>query len=292
MQEFSGKAALVTGAASGVGRALAELLSAEGARVVLSDIEAPALERAVAAIKDQGGDAIGIVADVANQESLEALAEKAWAHYGEIHLVFANAGVGTRETGMMWEYSLNDWKWGFNVNTWGVIHSIRAFMPRLVAQGGEAHFAITGSGNGALLMLPNTPVYTATKAAVQAITENLHFQVQAAQLPVKIHALFPGPHVVETGLFNSERNRHKDVAADPDRPDSGIHSVDDMRKMMAEYGMKLETTSPQEVAAMALQGIREDRFWILEQTERSRDALRQRLDWILAKQNPTPPNVL
>lgn len=292
MQDFSGKTALITGAASGVGRALAELLSSEGARVVLSDIEAPALERAVEAIKAQGGDALGLVADVADQASMDKLAEQAWAHCGEIHLVFANAGVGTRETGMMWEYPLNDWKWGFNVNTWGVIHSIRAFMPRLVAQGGEAHFVVTGSGNGGLLVLPNTPIYTATKAAVQAITENLHFQVQAAELPVKIHALFPGPHVVETGLFNSERNRPADVAADPDQPDSGIHSVDDMRKMMAEYGMKLETTTPQQVAAMALEGVREGRFWILQQTERSRDALRQRLQWIEERKNPTPPNVL
>lgn len=291
MKDFNDKVAVITGGASGVGRCIGEALAREGAKVVLADIEKPALDKAVKAITDSGGEAIGVVTDVTRQEALDALADRAFDEFGAVHLVFANAGVGAGEAGNMWEYNINDWKWAFDVNMWGVLHTINAFMPRLVAQNREAHFVITGSGNGAFLMLPDAPIYTATKAAVQAITETLYFQVQAMDTPVQVNALYPGPHVVDTGIFNSERNRPAELAGDGVKA-SGITSVADMKKMMEEYGMTLETTSPQEVAEYALQGLREDRFWIRPSTEKSDNALRQRIEGIIRQENPAPPNVL
>ena len=131
--------------------------------------------------------------------------------------------------------------------------------PGLYAQAGgrneEAHFVVTGSGNGALLVYPDQPIYTASKAAVHAITENLHYQVQAARVPVKVSALFPGPHVVDTGLFNSGRVRPEDLKKDVEGNESGISSVEDMKKMCAEFGIELQTTHPDEVAEMAVEGI-------------------------------------
>ena len=292
MQDFNGKVALITGGASGVGRALARLLAGQGVKVAIADIEAEALEKTLAELKGQGAEAFAQVADVTSAGSMKELAESVFTHFGEVHLVFANAGVGTGEAGNMWDYEINDWEWGFGVNTWGLIHTINAFMPRLIAQDKEAHFVVTGSGNGAFLMLPNTPIYTASKAAVQAITENLYFQVQAMETPVKINALFPGPHVVNTGIFNSERNRPEDLPGNPDKPDSGIHSVDDMKEIMAQFDMELQTTEPEEVAEFALQGIRDDKFWITPMSEKSRAALRARIDGILNGENPTPPDVL
>ena len=292
MQEFNNKVAVITGGASGVGRALALALANEGAKVVIADIEAQALERGVAELTEMGCECLGQRADVTDPASMQALAEAAWKKFGAVHLVFANAGVGTGEGGNMWDYNLNDWEWGFRVNTWGLIHTINAFLPKLVEQGEEAHFVVTGSGNGAFLVLPDTPIYTATKAAVQAITENLHYQLQAQQSPVKVNALFPGPNVVNTGIFNSERNRQQDLPVGRYKPDSGIHSVDDMKAIMAQYDMELKTTEPEEVAAFALNGIRAEKFWISPMSEKSRAAFVARTQSILEGTTPTPPNVL
>lgn len=292
MQDFNNKVAVVTGGASGVGKAISELLASLGVKVVVSDIEVKALESTVAGIVEKGGEAITCQADVTSPESMQNLVDVSLEKYGEINLVFANAGVGTGEGGPMWEYNLNDWEWGFKVNTWGLIHSINAFLPVLVKQNTEAHFVITGSGNGAFLMLPNTPIYTASKAAVQAITENLHYQLQMAQSPVKVNALFPGPHVVNSGIFNSERNRPEDLPEDPDKQDSGIHSVEDMRNIMKQHGMELKTTEPEEVAHHAIDGIRADKFWISPRTEKATLAFKARVESILTGATPTPPNIL
>ena len=187
----------------------------------------------------------------------------------------------------MWEYSDKDWQWCLNVNLWGVINSIKAFMPRLVAADAEAHFVVTGSGNGAFLVYPDQPIYTASKAAVQAITENLHFQVSAAQSPVKVSALFPGPYIVDTGLFNSGRVRPEDLKKEVEGNESGISSVDDMKKMAAEWGIELQTTHPDEVAEMAVEGLRADAFWLLATTEDTDAKIRARADMILNRKRPT-----
>lgn len=292
MQDFNSKVAVITGAGSGVGRCLALDLAKLGASVVVADIEAAAIDRVVTEISGLGGQAIGQVCDVSKIESMQALAQTALEKFDAIHLVFANAGIGAGEAGNMWEYPVNDWEWGFQVNSWGVINTISAFMPILIEQNIESNFVITGSGNGAFVMMPDAPIYTASKAAVQAITENLYFQVKATNSNVMVNALFPGPHVVNTGIFNSERNRPEDLPAEPGKADSGIHCVDDMRTMMEQFGMTLETTEPSEVSAFALQGIRDNKFWITKMTDKSKAALELRVQGILSQENPNPPVVL
>ena len=292
MQDFNNKVAIITGGASGVGRSLAFALGRKGAKIVVGDVD----KKAMAQIeKDLGAEKIDALiehCDVTSIDSLNAIADKAADAFGGIDLVFANAGIGAGETGAMWDYSEKDWQWTMNVNVWGVINSIRAFMPRLVASGKESHFVVTGSGNGAYTILPDVPIYTATKAAVHAITENLHYQVQAGNLAVKVSALFPGPHVVDTGLFNSGRVRPEDLKKEGvDGNESGINSVEDMKKMCEEFGIQLETTHPDEVANMAIKGIEKNAFWLLETTPETDTKIRARADMILNRETPVPAMV-
>lgn len=292
MQDFHDKVAIITGGASGVGRSLAFALGRRGAKIAVGDVDKAAMAQIQVDLAAAGIDAIVEHCDVTSVDSLNALADAAVEKLGGLHLVFANAGIGAGETGAMWDYSEKDWQWTINVNIWGVINSIRAFMPRLVAANEPAHFVVTGSGNGAYAILPDVPIYTATKAAVHAITENLHYQVQAGGLPVKVSALFPGPHVVETGLFNSGRVRPEDLRKEGiEGNESGINSVDDMKKMCAEFGIELETTHPDEVAEMAIRGLEKDAFWLLETTPETDAKIRARAEMILNRDTPVPATV-
>ena len=288
MQDFSGKVAAITGGASGVGRSLAFALGRRGAKVAVGDVDANAMQQVAADLDAEGIEAIVERCDVTCVDSLNALADAASEKLGGLDLVFANAGIGAGEGGAMWDYSEKDWEWCLKVNVWGVINSIRAFMPRLVASGQPAHFVVTGSGNGAFTILPDAPIYTASKAAVHAITENLHYQCQAGNLPVKVSALFPGPHVVDTGLFNSDRVRPEDLQKEGGAPDSGITSVDDMKRMAAEFGIEMQTTHPDEVADMALKGLEQDAFWLLETTPETDEKIKARAEMILNRTTPVP----
>jgi NAD(P)-dependent dehydrogenase (short-subunit alcohol dehydrogenase family) len=291
MRDFNGKVAVITGGASGVGRSLAFSLGRRGAKIAVGDVDKGAMAQVRDDLAAANIEAIVEFCDVTSLESLNALADSTEAAFGRIDLVFANAGIGAGESGAMWDYSEKDWQWCFNVNMWGVINSIRAFMPRLVARNEEAHFVVTGSGNGALLVYPDQPIYTASKAAVHAITENLHYQVQAAQSPVKVSALFPGPHVVDTGLFNSGRVRPQELKKDVEGNASGISSVDDMKRMCAEFGIELQTTHPDEVAEMAVTGLQNDAFWLLSTTPETDAKIRSRASMILNRETPVPNRV-
>lgn len=289
MQDFTDKLAVITGGASGVGRSLAFALGAEGARVLIADVDEVGLEQTVAELVKRNVDAHSRYCDVSRQENLDALAATAFDELGGAHLVFANAGISAGEAGNLWEYSPHDWQWTFNVNFWGAVHCINAFMPRLTAQDEEAHLAITGSGNGAFIVYPEQPVYSATKAAVQAVTEALHIQTVNQHSPVKIHALFPGPHIVDTGIFDSDRVRPDEFAKPEGTPETGINSAEDLRKLMEFMGAELITTHPDEVAQTAIQGLRENQFWIAPINPDTKQKIRARFDSILNRSDlPIP----
>ena len=286
MQDFKGKVAVITGGSSGVGRSLAFALGRLGVKIAVGDVDRAAMAQLRTDLAAENIEALVEHCDVTSPDSLNALADSTQATFGGMQLVFANAGISAGESGPMWEYSQKDWQWCLNVNLWGVINTINAFMPRLAAANQEAHFVVTGSGNGALLVYPDQPIYTASKAAVHAITENLHYQVTAARSPVKVSALFPGPHVVDTGLFNSGRVRPQDLKKEVEGNASGISSVDDMKKMAAQWGIELQTTHPDEVAQMAVEGLRKNAFWLLATTPETDDKIRARAEMILSRQPP------
>ena len=290
MKDFNGKTAVITGGASGVGRSLGFSFGRRGAKILVADVDRGAMETCIADLKAEGITANAQYCDVTSLESLEALAQYATDEMGGIDLMFANAGIAAGEGGTLWEYSEKDWQWCFNVNLWGAVNTIRAFIPVMLKQNREAHFAITGSGNGALVIYPDVPIYTATKAAVHTITENLYHQTQHTM--INVHALFPGPHVVDTGLFNSSRVRPEEFQKDGvSGNETGITSVDDMLKFCEAMGVDLQVTHPDEVAEMTVKGIEENKFWILETAAETDQKMQERLDMINNRTNPELPVV-
>lgn len=280
MRDLAGKVAVVTGGASGVGRALGEALVERRAKVVLSDINAEALEATASEMRAAGGDVTGIVADVMDQASVDALADQVFARHGKVHLVFNNAGVGLgdfREP--IWTLALKDWEWGHNIHVMGVVHGIRAFVPRMLEGGEDGYVINTTSTNGGLVPSARTPVYASTKAAVTSLTEVLHHQLEAQGGKVKAALLFPGPHLVNTNLMRSARPA---AFVDPDSPQPAGKSMAEL----AQQNGGVPVTEPEEVANFALDGIAEGKFWLLPQSERSDGNIRRRTDSILARSAP------
>lgn len=286
MKDFAGKVAVITGGASGIGRAIGERLAREGVKLVLADVEPAALERTVAELRGAGVEATGVVTDVRKPAAVEALAEKTLSTYGGVHLVFLNAGVGTDETRqMLWQSPENDWRWVLDVNLFGVLNGIKTFVPILLERGEEAHVVNTSSGNGGLFPLPTTPIYAAVKAAVTCVSEVLHAQLLMTGAPVKASVLFPGPHLVRTNIFTAHRNRPADAPYEKD-PDTPPPTFDEIKVMIESAGLPFAVTEPPEVAELAFQGLREDRFWLIPASEDNDARVRERMEGILARENP------
>ncbi len=286
MQEFNGKVAVVTGGASGIGRALVEKFAGEGMKVVVADVEKAALDAAVEEIRGDGAEVMGVQTDVRSLESVQALAGETLDRYGAIHIVCNNAGVGTNEMAdTIWSSPESDWRWCFQVNIYGVLNGIKAFVPPMLERGEEGHVINTSSGNGGLYPLPTTPIYSTTKAAVTTISEVLNYQLQMQGAKIKAGILYPGPHIVDTGIFNAARNRPEDTPYDkePVPPPS----LADMEQMYTAAGMEWAVTQPPEVADYTLEAIKNDQFWILPESQRTDEAVKARLEGILARTNPS-----
>jgi NAD(P)-dependent dehydrogenase (short-subunit alcohol dehydrogenase family) len=285
--DFSGKVAVVTGGASGIGRALGARFGRAGAAVVLLDVEERALEAAVAALRADGANASGVVCDVTKWESVEAAEREVRARHGRVHLLFNNAGVGAHEDVPIWELPLSDWRWVMAVNVWGVIHGIKAFVPGMLAHGEPGHVVNTSSGNGGLIVVPTTPSYSASKAAVSMITETLHLQFLMNRAKLKAHVLYPGPHIVASGIFDAKRNRSAEFAREQPQVAPAV-TLDVLKQLAASQGRAFEATTCEEVAEHAYHGVVHGDYFILPTTPESDARLRARLEGILAKNNPEP----
>src|SRR5947209_6277182 len=204
MQEFRGRVAVVTGAASGIGFALAERAASEGMTVVLSDVEATALEAAAARLKARGFNVLAHRVDVSNEAEVEGLAARAYSEFGAVHLLCNNAGVIDRPR-PAWEHSVADWQWVLSVNLWGVVHGLRAFVPRMLAGGEEGHIVNTASMAGLITGGIGSAVYDASKHAVLSLSESLYKDLLIRQTKVSASVLCPG--LVNTNIFAAERNR-------------------------------------------------------------------------------------
>ncbi len=286
MRDFRGKVAVVTGAASGIGRALAARFAKEDMKVVLADVERTALDATVAQLRDMGAEVTGVPTDVSRYGDVVRLARQTLDTYGAVHIVCNNAGIGTDETrSTIWQSPDNDWTWAFRVNVWGVLHGIRAFVPIMLERGEDGHVVNTSSGNGGLYPLPTTPIYATTKAAVTTISEVLHYQLQMAGAKVRASVLYPGPNIVATNIFSAARNRPDDLPYET-APTAPPPTLADIQGMYEAAGLAFAVTEPEEVADYAVEGIRNDRFWILPPSERTDAAVRARLEGILARRNP------
>lgn len=280
---FAGKTAVVTGGASGVGKAMCARFAEEGMNVVLADVEAPALEAAAAELCELGGNVIGVQADVTSPESMADLEAASRKAFGNVHVLCNNAGVGIKEAQRrIWTLTPNDWDWGFGVNVMGVANGLRAFVPNMLAHGEPGHVVNTSSGNGGLASLPTTPIYASTKAAVTSLTEVLHYQFLMENAALKAHVLFPGPHIVNTNILSSMRNR-PDHLRDDDEP-VAYTTMADLAKATGMENMPL--TEPEEVADTCLEGLRSGSFWILPESRANDAQFQARVDSILSRSNP------
>lgn len=285
MQQLDGKVAVVTGGAGGIGRAMGECFAREGMRVVLADVQPTLLDETVAELRDAQLEVTGVPTDVSKYESVAALRDRTLAKYGAVHVVCNNAGIGAGAEGPMWEHELNDWAWALAVNVWGVIHGINAFVPTMLASGDDGHVVNTSSGNGGVSPLPSTPQYAATKAAVVTITECLYGQLRQANARVGASVLFPGPHMLRTGLFESWRTRPDEFAKQRPRQ-TPYTTVEDLEARLAAAGVDVAYTDPADVAAAVVEGIRASAFWIHPRSEAGDARIQARADSMLRRDNP------
>ncbi|MGW5279882.1 SDR family NAD(P)-dependent oxidoreductase [Streptomyces collinus] len=281
-----GQVAVVTGAASGIGLALAARFAAEGLKVVLADVEEAALEKAAAGLRARGADVHARVTDVGVREQVVALAESAYGTYGAVHVLCNNAGVGSGAEGRMWEHDPNDWRWAFAVNVWGVFHGIQAFLPRMIDSGQPGHVVNTSSGDGGIAPLPTASVYAVTKAAVVTMTESLYAHLRAEHARVGASVLFPGPHMLRTGLWESHRNRPDRYAKRRPRR-TPYRSLDQWEAAMRAAGHEVRFTPVEEVADLVVDGVRADRFWLLPASEHSNAQIRARARSMLERAAPS-----
>jgi len=286
MHEFAGRIAVVTGGAGGVGRALGERFAVAGMKVVLADVVAEPLDRTVAELRDAGHDVTGVVTDVTDYASVEHLADEAYATYGAVHVLCNNAGVGAGAEGKIWDHTLNDWGWGLAVNLWGVIHGIKAFVPRMLAGGDEGHVVNTSSGNGGIAPLTSTAVYATTKAAVTTVTEVLYGQLRAVDSRIGVSVLFPGPKVLRTGLLESSSKRPERWANEVPRS-TPYTTIESFEARLRAAGIEPDYTPVEAVAEEAFHGIRDGRFWILPDSERTDQRIRARAESMLDRSTPT-----
>lgn len=286
MRLREGQVAVVTGAASGIGLAMVRRFAADGLKVVLADVEEGALEKAAARLRAEGAQVLARVVDVSERESVTALADAAYDTFGAVHVLCNNAGVGSGAEGRMWEHEPNDWKWAFAVNVWGVFHGIQAFVPRMIASGEPGHVVNTSSGDGGIAPLPTASVYAVTKAAVVTMTESLYAHLRAESVPVSASVLFPGPHMLRTGLWESHRNRPARWAKERPRR-APYRSLDAWEAAMAEAGQEVRFTPVEDVAEAVVEGITADRFWMLPASEHSDRQIRARAQSMLDRANPS-----
>jgi NAD(P)-dependent dehydrogenase (short-subunit alcohol dehydrogenase family) len=271
-----GRVAVVTGAASGIGFGLCERFAAEGMRVVMADVEAPALAEAARTLSGLGATVLPVVTDVSSAAQVAALRDAAVGAFGAVHVLCNNAGVGG-PTGPLWLVPDGDWEWVLGVNLGGVINGIRAFVPLLLEQD-AAHIVNTASIFG--VFAGALGPYGISKHAIVALSETLHFQLSALGSGVRVSVLCPG--AVRTNFGTSARNRPARSGPAPAPSDAEQASAERFRRLA------LAGREPAEVAGIVVDAIRDGRFYILTSANRN-DAVRRRAEEILDGRPPAPP---
>jgi len=278
MKEFHGKVAVVTGAASGIGRAMAERFAEEGMNVVLSDVEEGALAQTEARMKASGATVLAVRTDVSSAADVRALAGKTIEAFGAVHVLCNNAGVPP-VVGPSWELTEADWQWVLGVNLWGVIHGIGAFVPIMLRQGNEGHIVNTASIAG-LLSAPWAATYDVAKHGVVTLSESLHRELALTKSRIKVSVLCPA--WVKTQLMDGDRNRPADLQGDGVQ-ESGVPQASMMEQV---FRHSVATgTEPAGIAEMVLDAIRGERLYVLPHSQ-WKEQIRARMEDILEERNP------
>ena len=263
MDNFNGKVAVITGAASGIGLAIAKRCAHEGMKVVLADIHTERLSEVRRDLKSAGASVTTMTTDVAQASEVQLLADKTIDSFGAVHMVFNNAGVTS--LGSVWESSIEDWERILGVNLWSVIHSLRAFVPVMLAQADECHIVNTASMSG-LISPPGVGAYNVSKHGVVTLSETLHHELVQRGSKIRVSVLCPG--IVNTRIMESHSHDTAPLA-------------ETLRQLVRD-GMP-----PEDVADAVFNAIQQDRFYILTHPE-GNSAIRARMDDILQGRTPTP----
>ncbi|MEI7970224.1 MAG: SDR family oxidoreductase [Betaproteobacteria bacterium] len=277
MRDFQAKVAVITGGASGLGLAMARRFAREGMRLVLADVEAPALDRAVAEFTTAGVPVLGVRCDVSRAEDVDALRDAAVARFGGVHILCNNAGVAPG--GLAWENTVADWQWCLGVNVYGVIHGLRSFVPLMLQQDTEAHIVNTASVAG-LLSPPGMGIYCVSKHAVVTLTECLHHDLATKTEKVKASVLCPA--FVPTGISESERNRPEALRNAPVELDAEELA----RKEALRHAVQSGRITATDVADMVFDAIAAERFYIITH-QKIKGAIETRMQDILLERPPT-----
>ena len=277
MKDLKGKVAVVTGAASGLGRAMALAFADEGMHVALGDVAD--VSDTFAQVEAKGVSALALRVDVSRQEDVERFAQLVDRDLGGADLVCNNAGVSPLAAA--WEGSLGDWQWIVGVNLWGVIHGVRSFVPRLMARG-SGHVVNTASVAG-LISPPGSAAYNVTKHAVVAYSETLHHDLRERGSAVGVSVLCPA--YVPTGIADSERNRPANV-------EPSVKTKETLaREQMLKKAVTSGRLSADDVARAVVQAVKDERFYVLTHP-RIKGAIRARMDDILEERVPRNPMTL
>jgi NAD(P)-dependent dehydrogenase (short-subunit alcohol dehydrogenase family) len=276
MKEFRDKVAVITGAASGIGRALADRCVQEGMKTVLADVDGETLTKTEASLKASGATVLAVRTDVSQAGDVEALARKTLDAFGAVHLLCNNAGVAA--SAAIWESTLADWEWVLGVNLWGVIHGVRVFVPVMLTQDAECHIVNTSSMAG-LLSSPGLGAYNVAKHGVVTLSETLHHELAERGAKVKVSVLCPG--IVNTRIMESARTRPGGLPATEPLDPASAARWEALRRLVPE-GMP-----PAQVADAVFDALRKDQFYILTHPE-GKEAVRMRMEDILQERGPTP----
>ena len=285
MKDLNGRVAVVTGAASGIGLALARAFAAQGMKLVLADIEADPLQAAHAAILASGAKAIAVRTDVMSESDVNALAHAAYEAYGAVHLLCNNAGVSSSTLRTRaWEAPLSDWNWVLGVNFMGVLHGVRAFVPRMLAGGEEGHVVNTASVAG-LLTAANP--YHVSKHAVTCLTEGLYKDFRGLGAKLSASVLCPG--LIRTSILAAERNRQPDFG-----PPTDVSALPpDIQQWAERFRDALNAGyEPEQVAGEVVDAVRADRFYIVPAQPALVELIRTRMEEVAQQRNPSIPPAL
>jgi NAD(P)-dependent dehydrogenase (short-subunit alcohol dehydrogenase family) len=278
VKQFQGKVAVITGAASGIGRAIAERCARSGVRVVLADMDEAALSEAEAALTGQGATVLAVATDVSKRSDAEDLARRAFDTFGQVHLLFNNAGVAAG--GAAWEATWNDWEWVIGVNLWGVLHGVKVFTPLMHAQNTECHIVNTSSSAGLVVGSFSAP-YSVTKHAVVALSESMYLALQQRNSMVKVSVLCPG--MVRTNIAEVERYRPPELRNEP------IERTPEHQAGLAAFRAAMEASMPpDQVADIVFDAIEREQFYILTHPEWT-EVIQLRTDKLLRMENPQNP---
>jgi NAD(P)-dependent dehydrogenase (short-subunit alcohol dehydrogenase family) len=283
MKDFGGKVAVITGAASGLGREFANVAAGLGMKLVLADVQVDALTRACRELEGQGAEVLAMVCDVRKGRLVQELADSAMARFGAVHLVFNNAGVGAG--GLVWESTEADWEWVLGVNLWGVIHGVRIFT-RLMLEcakhepGYEGHIVNTASMAG-LLNAPAMGVYNVSKHAVVSLTETLYHDLRLVDAPIGVSVLCP--YFVPTAIGHSHKHRPEDMRNDEVATASQLAA-----QALLEKAVESGKVSAAEVARVTFDAVRDGQFYIYSHPH-ALGGVADRMDAILNQKIPPDP---